>query len=248
MGKGLVSKRRCHFSVGALTLAAAVFAGPAAAQDYDAGKSGPQLFASDCSACHNSPNGLAKGRNSGSLTSFLAEHYTSKRESAQLLAAFLLGAGPGDARRDRADVPGGPKQKTRRAGREEEPKAEPAAEPKPRAEPAKRAEESAETREEGPKRTRDREPPKGADPVLSKLKYYGSARGPAKDTAHRANPEQRLESYANSGSSSMSPDDAAPASKPKVTHRRKKNPDAAATAAPRPAKPAPPPQRPVGNN
>ncbi|HEY1542740.1 MAG TPA: hypothetical protein VGG01_10040 [Xanthobacteraceae bacterium] len=250
-----MSKRRCHSSVGALVLAAAIFAGPAAAQDYDAGKTGPQLFASDCSACHNSPGGLAKGKDKGALTTFLAEHYTSRRESAQLLAAFLLGAGPGDARRDRVDVPSGPKAKPRRAEREEEPKVGPAPEPKPRAEPAKRAEASAETHEEGPKRTRDREPPKGADPVVSKLKYYGSARGPAKDTAHLANPEQRLESYANSGSPSLTPDagthdDAAPGSKRKVTHRKKKKDTdtAESTAVPRAPKPAPPQQRPIGNN
>ena len=246
MGNGLVSERLRFFSVGAFALAATVLAGPAAAQDYDAGKTGPQLFASDCTACHRSPGGLAKGRDKGSLTSFLREHYTTKQESAQLLAAFLLGAGPGDARQDKGD----PKARTRRAEREEEPKGEPRAEPKPRAEPAKRAEESGEPREEAPKRTRaeDREAPKGeAAAVLSKLRYYGSARGPAKDTARLATPERRLESYANSGSNTVAPGAHDDAAKRKTSQKKKKkDTDAGATAAQHP-KPAPP-QHPTGNN
>jgi hypothetical protein len=241
MGNGLLSERLCLFSVGAFAVAATLLSGPAAAQDYDAGKTGPQLFASDCSACHRSPGGLAKGRDRGSLTSFLTEHYTSKRASAQLLAAFLLGAGPGDAKQDRADVPGGPKAKTRRADREEEPKGDPKLEPKP--EPKPRAELASENREEPQKRTRaeDREAPKGeAAAVLSKLKYYGSARGPAKDTARLALPERRLESYANSGASTIAPP-APPANR--RTPQKKKNTDASASAGPKPAQ-----QRPAGNN
>lgn len=259
MGNGLVSERLRIFPVGAFAVAAMFFAGSAAAQDYDAGKTGPQLFASDCSACHKGPGGLAKGRDKGGLTSFLREHYTSKQELAQLLAAYLLGA-PSDAKQDKADVPGGPKAKTRKAEREEEPKGEPKPEPKPRVEPVKRAEELGETHEEAPKRPRaeDREAPKGAaDTVLSKLKYYGAARGPAKDTARLANPGQRLESYANSGSTTITPDsaaheDAAPAPKRKTSQKKKKkDTDASASAAgeqpARQPKPAPP-QHPASNN
>jgi len=248
MGNGLLSERLSLVSVAAFAVAATLVCGPVAAQDYDAGKTGPQLFASDCSACHRSPGGLAKGRDRGSLTNFLTEHYTSKRASAQLLAAFLLGAGPGDAKQDRADVPGGPKARTRRADREEEPKGdpkvEPKQEPKPRAEPAKRAEEPNENREEPQKRTRaeDREAPKGeAAAVLSKLKFYGSARGPAKDTARLAIPERRLESYANSGASTIAPP-AAPANR-RTSQKKKKDTDASASAGAKPAQ-----QRPAGNN
>jgi hypothetical protein len=253
MGNGLVSERLHILLATTFAVAATVFAGAAAAQDYDAGKSGPQLFASDCSACHKSPGGLAKGKDKGSLTSFLREHYTSKRESAELLAAFLLGAGPGDVKPDKGE-PGGPKAKPRRAEREEEPKGEPKPEPKPRAEPARRAEEPGENREEA-KRTRaeDREPPKGeAAAVLSKLKYYGSARGPAKDTAHLASPGRRLETYANSSSNTVTPDrgthDDAAKRKP-VSRKKKKDADAAATAAgEHPPRPPKPPQPAVGNN
>jgi hypothetical protein len=249
-----VSERLRILSVSALALAAALLADSAAAQDYDAGKTGPQLFASDCAACHKSAGGLAKGKDKGSLTSFLREHYTSKQESAQLLAAYLLGAGPGDAKPDRGDAPGGPKAKPRRSEREEEPKGEPKPEPKPRAEPARRAEEPAENREEAPKRARaeEREAPKGeAAAVLSKLRNYGASRGPAKDTARLASPQRRLETYANSGSNTVTPgthDDAAAKRKP-APRKKKKDTDAAATTpgehAPRPPKP---PQRATGTN
>jgi mono/diheme cytochrome c family protein len=33
---------------------------PVSADDFDAEKSAPQLFASDCSSCHRTPYGLAK--------------------------------------------------------------------------------------------------------------------------------------------------------------------------------------------
>src|SRR3954465_4868041 len=52
------------------------------AQDLDAGKTGPQLFAQDCVACHRSPRGLVKSMSSGSLVSFLRQHYTSSSASA----------------------------------------------------------------------------------------------------------------------------------------------------------------------
>ena len=64
---------------------------PARAQDYSAGKTPPQLFASDCAACHKSAQGLAKGKEMRSLASFLLEHYTTKPASAGALAAYLVG-------------------------------------------------------------------------------------------------------------------------------------------------------------
>ena len=57
--------------------------------DYSAGKTPPQLFASDCSACHQSPRGLAKGKPAFVVSSFLRGHYTTKAESADALAAYL---------------------------------------------------------------------------------------------------------------------------------------------------------------
>src|SRR5438105_4710800 len=90
-------ERLGKISVAFLTLVAAFCAAPALAQDFSAGKTAAQLFASDCSACHKSPAGLAKGQSVSSLTSFLREHYTTKTESAATLAAYLSGAGPGNA-------------------------------------------------------------------------------------------------------------------------------------------------------
>jgi len=268
----LDSKRFRKLQVGSLALVAALWAGSAAAQDYDAGKTGPQLFASDCSACHKGPGGLAKGKDKGSIASFLREHYTSKQESAELLAAYLLGAGPGDGR-IKADAPmgqgggpAGPKSKTRKAEREGDktgPKGEPKAN-EPAAQP-----DTDDTHEAAPKRnarSAEREGPKGekgpgekgpGDAVLSKLRFYGSAGGEAKDTVRSANPARRLEPNPNSGSDSVAPADAAPhedAVPPKrkaAEKKKKKDPDTSASVAPerapRPPK-APPPQQTTGNN
>ncbi len=254
MGNGSVSEPfRLSFGA-ALAVVGALAAGPAIAQDYDAGKTPPQLFASDCSACHNKPGGLAKGMSRSALASFLKEHYTSKQESAEALAGYLLGAGPGDAKQEKADNPAGPKSKTRKAEREGEPKSD----PKTR-EPAIRSEDEG-ANQEAPKRPRvaDREAPKGpGEAVLSKLRYYGAARGEAKDTARLRNPAQRLETYANSGSATVAPDvaahdDAAPSAKRKTAEKKKKkDTDAPVSAAterpPQPHRPAPARQA-TGNN
>jgi hypothetical protein len=77
------------FWPGVVAAAAAVIAG-AHGQDLDAGKSGPQLFAQDCAACHRSPQGLTKNISGGSLVSFLRQHYTSSSASANTVAAYLL--------------------------------------------------------------------------------------------------------------------------------------------------------------
>jgi len=61
------------------------------AEDFDAGKSAPQLFVSNCSNCHRTPSGLAKRMNRRSLDSFLREHYTASRASADVLSAYLIG-------------------------------------------------------------------------------------------------------------------------------------------------------------
>lgn len=88
-----VSRRFWPFILGVaiMTSGAAAFA-----QDYTAGKTPAQLFASDCSGCHKSPQGLAKGKDTKSLASFLREHYTTKLETAGALAAYVAASG-GDA-------------------------------------------------------------------------------------------------------------------------------------------------------
>src|SRR5437868_567565 len=81
-------------------LAAFAGDGARAQQDLDAGKTGPQLYAQDCAACHRSPQGLARNLSAGSLVGFLRQHYTSSSTSAGAVAAYLLAAG-GNARTGR---------------------------------------------------------------------------------------------------------------------------------------------------
>jgi len=81
---------------------------PPHGENLSAGKTPTQLFASDCSACHRSPTGLAKGRGPGQLANFLVEHYTSSRQSAGLLGAYVASIrGPAPAAAARPQAPGG---------------------------------------------------------------------------------------------------------------------------------------------
>ena len=50
----------------------------------------PAIFASTCSACHKSPQGLAK---SGQVAGFLRQHYTTGPEMSAAMAAYLVAAG-----------------------------------------------------------------------------------------------------------------------------------------------------------
>ena len=61
--------------------------------NIDQGKTPAQIFANDCAACHKATRGLASGKNSLTLSIFLREHYTTSREQAAALAAYVLGAG-----------------------------------------------------------------------------------------------------------------------------------------------------------
>ena len=151
-------------------------AAPAVAQDFSAGKTAAQLFASDCSACHKSPAGLAKGQSVSALTSFLREHYTTKGESAAALAAYL--ANPANARLPAQTPTTGPK------ATEDKPTA-----PKPRPAATATAEPDKPPEAEATAPAAAREAPKLAvDPVVAKLNSYATARGEPKDTA-RAEPK-----------------------------------------------------------
>lgn len=95
------------FTIAVAGLAAAA---PARAQTaIDAGKTPPQLFASDCAVCHKSPQGLAR---SGPvfLQSFLRQHYTASRETAQALANYLGAVGDGRAKPKPAARPSKPRE------------------------------------------------------------------------------------------------------------------------------------------
>ena len=71
--------------------------------DLDRGKTPAQLYASGCATCHKSPQSVAKTNSIFGLESFLSEHYTTSRESAALLTAYLKGLEkPSDGVRGRA--------------------------------------------------------------------------------------------------------------------------------------------------
>src|SRR5262245_7068586 len=57
-------------------------------------KDAPKIFASTCSACHKSPQGLAK---SGQVAGFLRQHYTTGPEMSAAMAAYLVAAGAAPA-------------------------------------------------------------------------------------------------------------------------------------------------------
>jgi mono/diheme cytochrome c family protein len=79
--------RSARWAIGSLVLCAA---GPAAAQaDLDQGKTAAQLYASDCANCHKSPQSVTSTKWLFGLESFLTQHYTSGRQSAAILAAYL---------------------------------------------------------------------------------------------------------------------------------------------------------------
>jgi hypothetical protein len=153
--------------------------GAALAQtDYSAGKSAPQLFSSDCSACHQSPQGLAKGRDASTLGSFLREHYTTGGASAGLLANYLAGQGPGRqpaARRSptpdaTATAPAGGSPRPPAALEAERTKPGEARKPKPtatEAEPAK------------PAAAQEPAKPTAVDPLSTKLRGYATTGEPA---------------------------------------------------------------------
>lgn len=238
-----MSERLGNFSVGFLTLVAALGAAPAVAQDFTAGKTAAQLFASDCQTCHKSPGGLAKGQSVSALTSFLREHYTTKPESAAALAAYL--ANPANARLSAQAPTTGPK------AAEDKPTP-----PKPRppataatAEPDKQPE--AEASAPAPAREATKPP---VDPVVAKLNSYAAARGEPKDTVRAASAAKKVESYANAGSGAegVTPDQAN--TKPKAGDKKKRDTtgatgDTAATHPPRPRRvQAPIIQPPPGNN
>jgi hypothetical protein len=103
----------------------ALASGAAQAEDLDKGKSAPALFAASCAACHSSPRGLARDRGSGSLASYLQEHYTSGPQTAATLAAYLI-ANPGSAPRGKQQPAG---RAVQGAAKQGEPKSERQPEP-----------------------------------------------------------------------------------------------------------------------
>ncbi|NIK46379.1 hypothetical protein [Variibacter gotjawalensis] len=135
----------------------------ASAQNLDAGKSPQQLFAGNCAACHRSAKGLAKSNNTGQVAGFLRQHYTSSREMAGTLAAYVVGSGvdpSGRGARAAAQDPGKPDpRRDRQAARTPEAATPDAAQAKPqtaeeRAAARRAAKEAAEKKQEALERSR----------------------------------------------------------------------------------------------
>jgi hypothetical protein len=61
--------------------------------NIDQGKPAAEIFENDCATCHKTARGLADGKNSLMLSSFLREHYTASRDQAAALAAYVIGVG-----------------------------------------------------------------------------------------------------------------------------------------------------------
>jgi mono/diheme cytochrome c family protein len=57
--------------------------------NIDAGKTGEQLFKSNCALCHKTAAGLARAGGILGVQSFLRSHYTASRESASVIANYL---------------------------------------------------------------------------------------------------------------------------------------------------------------
>jgi mono/diheme cytochrome c family protein len=94
-----------------LGLAASVMLTAARAQNLDAGKPAPKLFADNCATCHRSPRGLAKGRFSLTLQWFLRDHYVSGPDSAKALAEYLVSVDSAPGGKPRAGTKSKPKPK-----------------------------------------------------------------------------------------------------------------------------------------
>src|SRR5580700_5748115 len=95
--------------------------------NIDQGKSPAEIFANDCATCHKSARGLANGRGSSGLASFLVEHYTASKDQAAALAAYVMGAGGGEAAPARGPKPGAAPDRNRASA--EPPPSRPAEKP-----------------------------------------------------------------------------------------------------------------------
>lgn len=107
-----VLRRGIRLVIGVLALCLA--GGSWAQESLDRGKSPAQLFASDCSGCHKSPQGLGKYGGLAGLGSFLREHYTASRETAAAIASYLkaMDTGPAPGRTSKRTAKGDGKAKS----------------------------------------------------------------------------------------------------------------------------------------
>ena len=76
-----------RLTISSLALCVASSAG--AQGNLDQSKTTVQLYASNCATCHESPQSVSNTKSLSELERFLSQHYTSNRESAANLAAYL---------------------------------------------------------------------------------------------------------------------------------------------------------------
>ena len=207
----------------ALAVALVAWLGAAAARaqtNIDEGKSPGQIFANDCATCHKSARGLAAGKSTSSLASFLREHYTSNPQQASALAAFVMGAGGGDTT-------------TTTQGRGQKPTTTQARTPSEEAKPAGRS-------------TQQSVKPEERAPASAKLQRSGEDAKPGRETRIMTEPGSEPTSRRGSGNRR----DTTPASRDRRTEPEasppattpEAEPAAVTTAPPEPAPSVPMPR------
>ena len=103
--------------LGAIVATVAGIAGLRAQTQLADPKDAPKIFASTCSACHKSPQGLAK---SGQVAGFLRQHYTTGPEMSAAMAAYLVAAGSAPAKKDREKAAARVSRRSGRQGQDQE--------------------------------------------------------------------------------------------------------------------------------
>jgi len=119
--------------------------------NLDQGKSASQLFAGSCAECHKAARGLAKGKSADAVAAFLREHYTTGRDQAAALAAYIVGG------RDAVATPAPGKKPPERASAATE-------EAKPEAKPEKRREQKPKPEENPTANAKPRPPAENEKP------------------------------------------------------------------------------------
>ena len=160
-------------------------AAPAGAQEnLDSGKSGAQLFASNCTLCHKSAQALRKSGGPLGLSGFLREHYTSSRESAAIIATYLesFGTPPAPGKRTGATKRTGKGDEKAKGGeKKDEPKSGETKSVKP-----DKTDKPSEAKTSGPKTSE----PKASEPKSEPKPPDAKASEPKPDAAPAAKPDK----------------------------------------------------------
>lgn len=178
----------CNRGIGlAIAALALALTAPAGAQEnLDSGKTGAQLFAANCAACHKSPQALSKGGGLFGLSGFLREHYTSSRETAATIATYLESFGPAPGKRTGATKRSAKGDEKAKAG---EKKAKPKSDEEKSEKPGKTA-KPVETKTSGPKSSEPTTEPKSDEAKPKEPKAKDAKSSAAKPAAKPDKPEK----------------------------------------------------------